>query len=369
MSLFSAEESYDATPLPPRRSRASRVGWVLIGVAVVILIVLGVAPSPYVIDQPGPVYDTLGSVTHDGKKVPLISVPDQQTYPTKGALDLLTVSQVGNPEQRPDWFQVASAWFDPSKAVIPIDVAFPPNVSTDEVNQQSQAQMVDSQQDAIAAALLHLGYDFPRDVTVGGVSKGSPADGVLKKDDVITSLNGTPVHDIDALRAAVADNGTDKPAQVGIERAGAASVVEVTPTTVGKQVVLGVGVGMDYTFPFEVDIQLDNVGGPSAGQMFALGIIDTLTPGALTGGKHIAGTGTIDSAGDVGAIGGIRQKMFGAKDAGARYFLAPESNCDEVVGHVPSGLTVFAVKTLDDSLAALDAISTGAPTDALPTCR
>ena len=102
--------------------------------------------------------------------------------------------------------------------------------------------------------------------------------------------------------------------------------------------------------------------------MFALGIIDTLTPGSLNGGEKVAGTGTISADGTVGPIGGIRQKLWGAKDAGADWFLAPESNCDEVVGHVPDGLRVFAVEDLDDSLAVLDAIRDGGDLDALPTC-
>ena len=353
---------------PRPRNRRARVGWVLLSIAFVILIVLGVAPAPYVIDQPGPVYNTLGTAEHDGKKVPLITIPDEKTYPTKGALDLLTVSQVGTPSQRPDWFQVVAAWADPTRAVIPIDVAFPPNVTDEQVNKQSQAQMTDSQEDATAAALVELGYDFPRNVTVAGLTDGSPAAGILQDGDIITSLDGTKIDDVQALRDAVAANGTSKPASVGIQRGGVDSTVSVTPTTVQDTPVLGIGVHMDYQFPFTVTLQLDSVGGPSAGQMFALGIIDKLTPGFLNGGQHIAGTGTIDSAGNVGPIGGIRQKMFGAKDAGARWFLAPATNCDEVVGHVPSGLTVFAVKTLDDSMAALEAISTKGDASALPTC-
>jgi PDZ domain-containing protein len=102
--------------------------------------------------------------------------------------------------------------------------------------------------------------------------------------------------------------------------------------------------------------------------MFALGIIDRLTPGQLTGGKHIAGTGTIDPAGNVGPIGGIRHKLFGAANAGATIFLAPESNCDEVIGHVPSGLVVVKVKTLSEAKTSLEKISTGTNPATLPTC-
>ncbi len=133
-------------------------------------------------------------------------------------------------------------------------------------------------------------------------------------------------------------------------------------------VVLGVGVRMDYEFPIDVELQLDNVGGPSAGMMFALGIIDKLTPGAMTGGEIVAGTGTIDSAGEVGAIGGIRQKLWGAEDAGADWFLAPASNCDEVTGHVPDGLSVFAVSTLDEARTIVEAIGEGADTSGFASC-
>jgi PDZ domain-containing protein len=127
-------------------------------------------------------------------------------------------------------------------------------------------------------------------------------------------------------------------------------------------------VGNKYNFPVKIKLQLSDVGGPSGGMMFALGIIDKLTPGQLTGGKHIAGTGTIDAAGNVGPIGGIRHKLFGAARAGATLFLAPDSNCDEVVGHVPAGLTVIKVSTLAEAQADLEKISTGTNPATLPTC-
>ena len=122
-----------------------------------------------------------------------------------------------------------------------------------------------------------------------------------------------------------------------------------------------------YDFPFEVQIQLDKVGGPSAGMMFALGIIDKLTPGQLQGGENVAGTGTIDQSGAVGPIGGIQQKLHGALESGATWFLAPADNCDEVTGNIPDGLTVFSVSTLDQALTALEGIKTGDTSD-LPTC-
>lgn len=142
----------------------------------------------------------------------------------------------------------------------------------------------------------------------------------------------------------------------------------VTPRVSDDKVQLGVGTGISYDFPFQVEIKLDDVGGPSAGMMFALGVIDKLTPESLTGGQIVAGTGTIDSSGRVGAIGGIRQKLAGAKQAGAPWFLAPTANCDEVVGRVPDGMNVFAVSTLEEALTVLNDVRTGGDLNGLPRC-
>lgn len=375
VSLFTDDEHAVAAPQPAMRpSRRVIVGWVSVLVAFALTLVLALAPAPFVIEIPGPVYNTLGVDQRVGEEKsddakPLISIPGQKTYETSGSLDLLTVSVIGNPDSRPSWFEIVSSWFEPSRAVLPIDAVFPPGTTTEQSNAENAALMVDSQQDAVAAALNELGYDFPQAVVVKQLITGTPASKSLKEGDEIVSVNGTAVTSVQALRDAIDHNGTDTEAKVGIVRDGAASTVGITPVESSGRAVLGIGAGMDYTFPFDVKIQLDNVGGPSAGQMFALGIIDKLTPGELTGGKRIAGTGTIDNAGNIGAIGGIRQKMYAARDeGGAAYFLAPAANCDEVTGHIPSGLKVFAVKTLPDSLAVLKAVSSGGITAGLPTC-
>lgn len=375
VSLFTDDEHAVAEPQPSiRPSRRVVIGWVSVLVAFALTLVLALAPAPFVIEIPGPVFNTLGTdqqvgAEKGGDAKELISIPGQKTYDTAGSLDLLTVSVVGNPDSRPSWFEIVSSWFQPSRAVLPIDSVFPPGTTTEQSNAENAALMVDSQQDAVAAALNELGYDFPQAVVVKQLITDTPASKTLKEGDEITSVDGAQVKSVQALRDAIAKNGTDTAAQIGILRDGAAQTVAITPVESSGRAVLGIGAAMDYTFPFEVKIQLDNVGGPSAGQMFALGIIDKLTPGELNGGKRVAGTGTIDNAGNIGAIGGIRQKMYAARDEGkAEYFLAPASNCNEVTGHIPSGLKVFAVKTLSDSLAVLKAVSTGGSTSGLPTC-
>lgn len=119
----------------------------------------------------------------------------------------------------------------------------------------------------------------------------------------------------------------------------------------------------------KVKMHIDDIGGPSAGMMYALGILNKLTGVDLAGGKTIAGTGTIDNNGKVGAIGGIRLKMISAKRDGARWFLAPNSNCDEVVGNIPQGLNVVSVKTLDDAYKALEKIKAGKSIKSFKTCN
>ncbi|MFD6053434.1 PDZ domain-containing protein [Agromyces sp. NPDC060279] len=363
MSLFEDEPQADPRwrhdPSVGRRTLRERIGWAAVSTALVIGVVFALLPSPYVIEQPGPVYNTLGSQEHDGEERPLIAVPDEQSYPTDGELNLLTVSVVGKPGRTPNWLEVLGSWFDRTKSVVPVEAIFPPGVSETDRDQRNQAAMVDSQQDAIAAALVELGYDFPREVTVTGSAEGTPAAGVLEEGDVIESVDGRPVHSIAELRDAVQAHGTESPAALVVSRGGAERAVELTPVDSDGTAILGIGVRMVYEFPFDVEIQLDDVGGPSAGMMFALGIVDTLTPGDLTGGESIAGTGTIDSAGVVGPIGGIRQKMWGALDAGSSWFLAPASNCNEVVGNVPDGLTVFSVETLDQARTIVEDVADG----------
>ncbi|OAH51326.1 PDZ domain-containing protein [Microbacterium oleivorans] len=375
MSLFEDATATPSRSTDPRRSGGSRrfsVGvWALV-IALVALLVLSFLPTGFVIQRQGPVVNTLGSAENtDGEEVPLISVRGAETYPTAGALDLTTVQIAGNRERTPSWFELAMAWFDPSQAVLPIDQVFPAGTTTEQRNEENAALMVDSQKEAAAAALTQLGYEVRSHVGVGALTEDSPSSGILEVGDEIVSADGTPIGDTAQLRSVINDGGGD-PVELVIRRGDAERTVTVTPvrseTADGPVWIIGITTARDFDFPIDVTIQLDRIGGPSAGQMFALGIIDTLTPGELNGGEQVAGTGTIDSAGTIGPIGGIRQKLYGALDAGADYFLAPQRNCDEVVGHIPGDLRVIPVATLDDSLAALDAIRTGEGVDDLPVC-
>lgn len=355
-----------------------RFGWFLgaglLAVAAVCTGVVASLPAPYVIEQPGPVFDVLGQTTADGQEVPMISIPVEETFPTAGALRMLTVYATP-PQRLPSWIDVVLAYFDPKQAVLPVEAVYPPGLTREQNAEQAKIEMDNSQLSAVAAALDALGYELEVEFSVARVQDTGAAFGILQEGDIIRTLNGVAPRTLEELRAEVGRYGVDQPVELEIERGGEALTVSATPRLSEPSAgapstpVLGILVASDIVLPFTVTIQLDNVGGPSAGMMFALGIYDKLTPGALTDGEDVAGSGTIDATGRVGAIGGIQQKMWGAVASGADWFLAPVGNCDEVIGHVPDGLRVFAVETLDDAIHTLEVIAVEGDLDALPSCE
>jgi PDZ domain-containing protein len=327
--------------------------------SVVLSAVVVLLPVKYAILQPGPVLNTLGKVGK-GDGTPLISISGHPTYKTSGTLDLVTVSVLGGPDRKVTLLQMVDGWLRKSSAVVPEEQVFSPGETQQQSEAENAAEMTSSQQSATAAALSTLGIKVPTKLTVAGTADTAPAAKVLKKDDVVLALNGTAIGDLTQLRTTLAKEKAGADVRVRIRRGGQTRTVTTqTLANSDGDTVLGIYITPDFDFPFDVKIQIENIGGPSAGMMFALGIIDTLTPGDLTGGKDIAGTGTIDADGTVGPIGGIRQKLVGARRAGADYFLAPADNCNEVVGHVPDGLHIVKVGTLDQARTDVEAIAKG----------
>lgn len=347
-----------------RLSRRATIWLVVMFAGIMFGALLGLVHLPYAILQPGPVTNTLGN--GPGGK-PLITVADKATFPTTGALDFTTVAVLGGPKNPVNGWDWIFAQVDTTNRVVPEDELFPKGVSSEEVDNESAAEMADSQQEAIAVALRGLGQKVPEVVSVAGLVKGSPADGVLLKGDVLVSIDGKLAATTASVRAAIRAHKPGEGAAVTVRRDGKERVLTVK--TIASRGITAVGVLLrtEFAFPTKVSIDAGEVGGPSAGLMFSLAVYDKLTPGALTGGASIAGTGTIDSAGTVGPIGGIQQKLVGAKRGRAAYFLAPASNCPEVVGHIPDGLKVIKVATFAQARDAVAAIGTKRAT-VLPTC-
>ncbi len=331
--------------------------------AIALGAVIALLPAPYAIYAPGPATNVLGRVGG----APLISITGAPTYPAGGTLDMTTVEVYGGPGRALSLPQVLQAWLSRSQAVLPQDEVFPQGQTASQVDSENAAEMTSSQQSATAAGLREAGFSVPETVTIAQVSPGVPAAKVLRPGDVITGINGVPTLDSAAVRAKITALRPGAAVVVQVRRGATTLQVHTSTTSQGGHTILGVGLNPTFRFPVKVRFDTRAVGGPSAGMMFALGIYDLLTPGSLTGGQQIAGTGTIDSAGNVGPIGGIAQKLVGARSAGARWFLAPAANCAEVVGNVPDGLRVVRTASLHQSRLAVQSIAQGKG-GSLPTC-
>ncbi|MBL1095852.1 YlbL family protein [Streptomyces coffeae] len=334
-------------------------------------------PVPYAEMSPGPTYNTLGE--HKGECVLQIS-GHKGCETTGGHLNMTTVRVTGS-EYKMNLVEAVYGWLAHDDVVVPHDTLYPDDKTPDEVNQQNAEEFTESQEAAKVAALRALKKPVSSQVIVGTVGKGSPSQGRLHAGDVIKSVDGTAVRGPEDIAKLVTKHKPGQKVVFSVIPAKAAAAAEkrgekpsgekrVTVTTTkakGGRAIVGITAGNDYTFPFRIDIKLADVGGPSAGLMFALGIVDRLSSGDLTGGKFIAGTGTITEKGVVGPIGGIQMKTIGAREAGARYFLTPKENCATAAKDVPSGLRLVKVHTIDDAQKALKKIRQG-DTDGLPAC-
>ena len=341
-----------------RRVRALLLSLLLFAVLFALAITL---PVPYVVLSPGPTYNTLGTDPNGNQ---IIVIEGHKVRETAGHLNMTTVNVSTAPLTA---FEALRGWLLHDEVVVPKASVFPPGKSEKEVDAENRADFSQSQDNAVAAASCALGYP-PRFGVITVIGSG-PSHGKLLPADVITSLGGRNVTGGDDLLSILESQQPGRTVPVEIVRQGKARTVDVTlgqPLKGRNGASLGIEVGQVCQAPFSVDLGLGNqIGGPSAGLMFALGIIEKVGPGDLTGGRFIAGTGTIDPSGKVGPIGGIQLKMIAARDKGATVFLAPAGNCADVRGATPEGLRVVKVASLDDALRDLKALEQGA---SVPSC-
>jgi PDZ domain-containing protein len=360
-------------PRPPHTRIGVRAGAVLATVAVAVLAgsALELVSVDRVVYQPGPVYDTLGEIGEERRIVSLDE--DLQTYPTEGHLWFTTIHLDGGPGDDLSAWEWLRAELDPAATVVPREDVFPEDVTAEQVREQNTELMEHSQQDAAVVALRANGIDIPEDIVVAQVIVDAPADGVLHVDDQILRIDGEPMADARAVqdRLQEVEPGTSVPMTLLRDEEELTIEVPTTQDEDSGRTIVGVYLAPRYDLPYEVSIDAGNVGGPSAGLMFSLAVYDQVTPGALTGGRSIAGTGTISGSGVVGGIGGITQKMYAAREAGASLFLAPSENCSEVVDAAPRGLEVAAVSTFDEAVEVLElaAAADDLTSEALPTCE
>lgn len=321
---------------------------------------VAVTRVPYVALAPGPTYNTLAA---DDQGKPVISITGHPSYADNGHLNMTTISVVSSLTLA----QALRGWFRRDLAVVPRDVIYPPAETDQQVRQQDAQAFKDSQASATAAALGYLGIAGTTHVLVDKVSKGAPAEGRLQVGDELVAVDGSPVKDAKSLRALIARRAPGQPVRIRYLRGGTPGEVTVGTTKAtdpggAVRPVVGVQIKERTDYPFQVTISLGDIGGPSAGLMFALGIVDKLEPGSLTDGRFIAGTGTIADDGTVGPIGGIQQKLIGARRKGATVFLVPADNCADALSSPPPGLKLVKVASLKGAIGELHRLDAGQPT-------
>jgi PDZ domain-containing protein len=352
---------------PSTTFRLSRRGWTVL-LSFVIFAALAtvgtVIEVPYVSISPGPTYNTLG----DDHGTPIVQIDGEQTHQTSGQLRMTTVSV----KEHVTLFGAVAAWVAGETALSPREDYFPPGQSEEQVEQENKKSFQDSQSNAEVAALRALGK--PIKVIAQSVTNKSPADGVIAPGDRLLMVNGHTINVQEDVRSALAGTTPGQTIQVTFRhgdepdrtvsiKLGKAS--DFSPGDDRAEGFIGLGPADRADVPFKTTITLQDVGGPSAGLIFALSIVDKLTDGGLAGDRTIAGTGEIDVKGNVGRIGGIPFKMVSARDAGASVFLVPSDNCAEAKSKVPDGLQLIKVDTLEHAVQDLKDLKDGRP---VPAC-
>ncbi len=360
------QNEQDPPRSPDKRGTSTFALLVSTAVTLGILAIAFFLPVPFVKLAPGPTFNVIGEF--DG--TPVIAISGAEIFPTSGDLDMTTVRESGGPRGGLTFVDAIGSWFNASDAVVPREMIYPDDVSGEDVKARNAALFSTSESNSIAAALNYLELPVHTKIVATAVIIGAPADEVFLPRDEILSVNGAPVSTpsdvVDAVQGSPVGTEFTFKIRRSAENMTLIVVSGENPGASGKPY-LGISVGELYSADFDINFTLSDVGGPSAGLMFATGIVDKLTPENLTGGNHIAGTGTITPEGVVGPIGGIRQKLAGARAAGAELFLMPEQHCAEAQGHIPNGLTVTPVTSLADAIKEMSQWVAGMPVTSCPT--
>ncbi len=332
-----------------------------------------VSPLPYATYQPGGTLDVLGTDPDNGG-VEVIQVDGARTYRDEGQLRMTTVrvspAAPAGETGGENLLSLLGTWFDGDNAVWPYDVVHQEDETPESNREEGQLQMTTSQDAAVEVALTEMGIDVPQVIQVAALTEGMPAAQVLEVGDVIRTIDGTEADDAQLLVDLISGSEPGKPLPIGITRDGEDLEVEVTPVEQEDGARIGISPAIArYEFPFEVKININPaIGGPSAGLIFALAVYDTLTEGSLTGGHEVAGTGEIAPDGTVGPIGGIQQKIAGAREDGAELFLVPDANCADALGAGAGDRRWMRATTMSEVRKALEAYAADEDAD-LPSCE
>jgi PDZ domain-containing protein len=337
-------------------------------VALAVFTLIALVPVPFVRLSPGPLFNTIG----EARGAELIKISGVTTYPTSGQLNMTTVSETGGPYGQLILFDAVAAWFNPTQTVIPTSQQYPNLVDSEQIKAESRRMFSSSQANAIAAALNYLRIPTVTVVRVDSVVVGAPADGKVEPGDLVLAVNQKSVETSEQVVEFVQAEYAGAEIVLTIKRLD--EIFDVSIISEESQVKpgaasVGVSIGPNVEPPFDIEFGLEDVGGPSAGLMFTLGIIDELTEKELTHGLKISGTGTININGQVGPVGGILQKIAAAEKADSDLFLLPEINCNNFETDSFGEMPVVAINTVEEAVNAIETFATTNSLTGLNTCK
>ena len=331
-----------------------------------LALLLVVVPVPFVSWSPGGSRDTLGTIDNQ----PIISVRGIDTFPTSGRLDM-TILSTTPADARLSLPQALLAYWLRARDALPRDVIYDPGKSVEQVSNEDAEMMETAQDDAVVAALRADGERVVERPAVYSVTVGGPAHRKLLPGDLVTSVDGRPTPTEKAVRDAIQQRQVGDTVVFTVIRnkeERRVKVVTAESTTQSDVPVVGITLATGYDYQPEISFDLGRqIGGPSAGLVFALAIHDKITEGPLLAGRHVAATGTITPDGQVGRIGAIQQKIASAEKAAATDFLVSGANCGDVAG-LRTDLNLVRVNTLRDAITALEILSTPGAPGPLPRC-
>lgn len=302
---------------------------------------------PYLAYSAGPVSDAADTVV----------AHEVDFFPPEGELLMLTVVT-----QDVNIFEAFIAGVDPTIDLVRKQAVRRAGESDEEYRNRVLQQMDDSNFRSIAVALDYLGHELvPTEVVINDIVDGVPAAALLELGDTIVSVNGVTIATLGDVAPALERNEVGDIVEITVERDG--DLVELDVELAERDdepgvPMVGIVLGELSEAPFPIDIQAGDVGGPSAGMMHTIAIIDALTEGELTKGHIVAGTGTIDLDGSVGSIGGVRQKVVGAEAAGAEFILVPSGNYESALTAQRESIEIIPVATLTEAIEFLEGLET-----------
>jgi PDZ domain-containing protein len=324
-------------PEVPRRRRRWRIVLSLLVALLAVAVVATLVRIPYYVISPGPARDVQS----------LIHIDDRTVYPSDGRLLLTAVNL-----RHASVYDAFEAWIDPAKSVIPEREVLAPGETREEQGERARSEMDTSKIDAAVVALTeYVGYpeNHGRGVLVETVLVGAPADGKLFAGDVILSVDGELVDDPADLSDRIRAVGEGTALTFRVEAGGEIHEIDIAPARVPDVSYPVIGIASVHNFPFPLTIDSADIGGPSAGLMWTLGLAELLTPGDLTDGRVIAGTGVISPDGQVGPIGGVEEKVVAAERAGATIFFVPADNASSARA-VADEIVIVAVDTYAEAI-------------------